>query len=83
MIHAIGYRSLIAKIKDSTGELAPTVDHSSGGFEDKPNQYFILESSERFQPGNYSLEFKFEYMLRTDLKGFYLSNYTSNDGEKR
>ena len=79
------FNSIGVKVKNfATKETFDIVDHgSNGGFIYKPNLFFVIEAQDQFVPGNYSLEFTFDYELRKDLAGFYLSTYKNEKGETR
>ena len=86
MVHAMKFNNVEVVVKNfDTKETFPLEQKhgSSGGFLYKPNLYFVIEAKDIFVPGNYSLEFEFDYVLRKDLAGFYSSTYENEKGETR
>jgi hypothetical protein len=49
-----------------------------------PGQQLYIESLQPFMKNhNYTLKLRFIYRLSTELEGFYVSSYTTPEGEKR
>jgi hypothetical protein len=49
-----------------------------------PGQQLYIESLQPFKKNhNYTLKLRFTYRLSTELEGFYISSYTTPDGDKR
>lgn len=47
------------------------------------NDYYVMELSHPLQPGMVDIFLSFNYTLRVDLVGFYVSSYKTLSGEKR
>lgn len=48
-----------------------------------PLQFFVLEMEQPLTTGKYFLNFEFNSTLSTDMSGFYLSEYQSENGMKK
>ncbi|XP_066914391.1 glutamyl aminopeptidase-like isoform X2 [Clytia hemisphaerica] len=84
MVHAMKFNNVKVVVKkfDTQEKYPLEKEHGdNGGFLYKQNLYFVIEAHDYFEVGNYSLEFKFDYKLRKDLAGFYLSTYNNTKGQ--
>ena len=80
MVHAVKFQSIDVTIKkhgtNENVEIKQTFLYA-------PNQYFVIEAAQIFEPGTYKLRFVYDFVLRKDLAGFYQSSYKTKTGEIR
>ena len=53
------------------------------GMFEPQNDFYVIELSEKLEPGTIYIHLPFKYTLRDDLAGFYKSSYVNDLGEKR
>ena len=55
----------------------------AGGQSKPTNEYFVIETTNQMQPGNYEVEVQFQALVSKKLTGFYRSTYKNQNGQTR
>lgn len=83
MVHAYKFQNISVAVSKNGTNGKVELKTSTGGFLYDLNQYFVIEAVDIFEQGVYVLKFKYNYILRKDLAGFYQSTYKTKNDEIR
>ena len=77
VLNCIGIDVISAKIQNNKQEISLSIIYI------EEDEKIIFQSKDALSKGQYKLYLEFKSVITDDLKGFYKSSYTSQDGEKK
>ena len=77
VLNCIGIDVISAKIQNNKEEISLSIIYI------EEDEKIIFQSKDALSKGQYKLYLEFKSGIADDLKGFYKSSYTSQDGEKK
>ena len=78
IVHALDYKTIDGLLKNSMKKDIAV----KRKFLYSKNQFYVMELEDDAEAGTYYLNFKFSYMLKKELKGFYQSTYRNKDNKE-